>query len=405
MDPRDRSESGPEGRDTWRPTLVVLAVVLAVAVAAVALPVSGGSTATDGRPLASCTTVDEPGRYVLAANLTAGAGDCLVVASSDVVLDGAGHVVETDGGVGVAVGTDDKVENVTVEDLRIQGGRDGVAATAVRGLQVRDVTATGQSRDGLRVDGGRDLSLSGVRVQESGRYGVFANVDGRTTVADVYLTGTRHEALEVFGETDLLVRNVTVSRVRGDEFEEPYDAVFVDVEGNVSIAETTVRNVPEGRGLYVYATPEGGTLEVDGVSVAGTRGSGARFGANGETNLSVTNATFVDVGSPGVRANGFDAVALRDSTVRVRNGDAVRVLAAEVLTVVDVRACGDLELDADERRVERLRCPDLTEYAGDDGVVDTGELQEAITDWARGRIDTSLLQAVIQAWASVSAVS
>lgn len=384
---------------------VALAVLLVTPLAAPAV----GATGAPERSIDACTTIDRPGTYVLSADVAGGEGPCIAIRAPDVVLDGNGHVVDAGSGTGVAVGTDrGQLANVTVAHLRIEGGTDGLAAAGVASIDVVDVTAVDQSRDGVAVTGADTVTVADAVVRESGRYGIYVDADGRTTVENVHVAGTRHESVELLGEADATLDGVRVENVRGDAFEEPYDAVFVNVGGNVTVRDATVRNVPEGRGIYVYASLGNGRVVLDGVSVRGTRGHGLRLASYGETTLQVTNARVGNVGKAALWANAFTDVAVRESTLRGGGEDSVRVVAADSVTLVGVRACeGAVELGDAERTVRNLdrECPGVGDYAGSDGVVDTVDLQRAIRDWATGAIGTDLLTSVIRAWATGTAIT
>jgi hypothetical protein len=79
-----------------RPLLVVAALLLATAV---------GADAADGiQSIGSCQTIDKPGSYVLAKNLTA-RETCLVITASFVTVDLAGYTISGNGtGVGITNG-------------------------------------------------------------------------------------------------------------------------------------------------------------------------------------------------------------------------------------------------------------------------------------------------------------
>jgi hypothetical protein len=391
---------------TARPAVALALAVLLVA--PLAAPATG-ATGSPERSIDACTTIEQPGTYVLSTDLEGGDGPCIAVRAPDVTLDGNGHAVAAGSGTGVAVGSDrGELANVTVADLRIGGGTDGLVAAGVGRIDVVNVTAVGQSRDGIAVTDADTVAVADTVVRGSGRYGVYVDADGRTTVGDVLVTGTRHEGIELLGDGDATLDGVRVENVRGDAFDEPYDAVFVNVEGNVTVEDTTVRNVPEGRGIYVYASLGDGRVRLDGVSVRGTRGRGLRLASYGETTLQVADASVGGGGAAALWANAFADVAVRTSTLRGGGETSLRVVGADAVTVADVRACGGaVELGGAERTVRNLdrECPTLADYAGGDGLVGTADLQRAIRDWATGAVGTDLLTRVIRAWATGTAVT
>lgn len=166
-------------------TLAVLAVALAVSLVALGsgpgLALGSESAAPDQPPalgesalgadraaqtaVESCTTIDEPGTYVLADDVENGggtpiSGTCIEITADDVTLDGDGRTV---GGRGVshtrAVGVVG-AENVTVRDLSASDWHAGVRV-ANGSATVRNVNSSGNAY-GVRLE-----NASGSAVENS----------------------------------------------------------------------------------------------------------------------------------------------------------------------------------------------------------------------------------------------
>ena len=159
-------------------SVVVLVVAVAAAVGGSALVTTGqadgGTTTVD-----SCTTISEPGRYVLEENLTASdEGACIHISASDVVFDGAGHTIEGDRtesdieaaangslpprtSVGVSVNASDPLSNVTVENVTVRGWYYGIVYEDVSTVLVREGLAT-DNGVGVYVLNSRDVELEEV---------------------------------------------------------------------------------------------------------------------------------------------------------------------------------------------------------------------------------------------------
>lgn len=114
-------------------SLVVLLAAVAL-VAGVAGAPTGAVTATDGADqttVDSCTTIDEPGTYVLTSDIDNGgktpiSGACFRITADDVTFDGNGHTIDGRGvshTKGVAV-VDAK--NVTVTNFEVDDWHSGV---------------------------------------------------------------------------------------------------------------------------------------------------------------------------------------------------------------------------------------------------------------------------------------
>lgn len=106
-------------------------VVAVVVVSAVGFVVGSAATGTainqvdsNATAITECRVIDEPGRYVLASNVTVGGSDpCIYVQADDVVLDGDGYVFDatTADDYPDAVGNAAGVENLTVRNAVIEG--------------------------------------------------------------------------------------------------------------------------------------------------------------------------------------------------------------------------------------------------------------------------------------------
>jgi parallel beta-helix repeat protein len=128
-------------------TLAVTLAVLAL-VAGSGLALLGAATPTTGAaqtPVDSCTTIDEPGTYVLTADVDNGGGTaisqaCFEITADDVTFDGNGHTIDGRGvshTKGVAVVN---AENVTVTNFEVNDWHSGVLVEN-GSVTVRDVHA------------------------------------------------------------------------------------------------------------------------------------------------------------------------------------------------------------------------------------------------------------------------
>ncbi|MGD9936701.1 MAG: NosD domain-containing protein [Methanoregulaceae archaeon] len=92
--------------------------------------------APDDTPITSCTVITVPGHYVIGADIVdSGCPVAIDIQSSDVLLDGQGHLVDgrdTAGSTGIRVTADPDVprENVQVRNVRLTDWETGLAAFA-----------------------------------------------------------------------------------------------------------------------------------------------------------------------------------------------------------------------------------------------------------------------------------
>ncbi|MCU4799997.1 right-handed parallel beta-helix repeat-containing protein [Halobacteria archaeon HArc-gm2] len=126
------------------PQVTVLLVALAVGAAGTAVLATGPASA-QATSIDSCTVIDEPGHYVLTQDVDQPGeteSACIEIRSSDVFLDGDGHVI-TGNSYGTVVGTNGSaaVENVSVVDLTVRQGATNVRFENVTDGRVVDVTS------------------------------------------------------------------------------------------------------------------------------------------------------------------------------------------------------------------------------------------------------------------------
>ncbi len=165
-----------------------------------ALQAGGGSTGVDG-----CTTITEPGRYVLSAdienadrgeNFTFISQSCIRIESSDVVFDGNDHTVD---GFGVSdttairVGGNGTLSNVTVENLAVDEWNRGVYVKNVTNATVRDANVSGNAL-GVFLEDSTAVHLRNVTATDnfvgvyagnvSGSYAASTFQDGEPVVVD-----------------------------------------------------------------------------------------------------------------------------------------------------------------------------------------------------------------------------
>lgn len=96
----------------------------------------------------SCTTITEPGLYVLTADFGASvglSGSCLRVRTSGVVVDGAGYTLQGRGvsdTTGIAVNGTAGGANVTVRNVTVRRFNRGIAVVNSSDIAIRNVTAS-----------------------------------------------------------------------------------------------------------------------------------------------------------------------------------------------------------------------------------------------------------------------
>jgi nitrous oxidase accessory protein NosD len=200
-------------------TLGVLLVALALAVSGTVSAGSGlGSSALDGAdpsdPVAStgaekpndaaqteidsCTTIDEPGNYVLTTEIENGGKTpiskaCIEITADDVTLDGGGHLIDGRGEShtkGIAV---IDAEGVAIENVEVDDWHSGILVSE-SSVTVRDVR-TFSNAYGLRLENATDVSVENSTVEEN-LVGIYTNTESLS------INGTDFSGNEVTLEED-----------------------------------------------------------------------------------------------------------------------------------------------------------------------------------------------------------
>lgn len=202
-----------------RAGFLALVMVLSVLASAGAVP----AAAQSGQPteISSCTTIDQPGQYVVGSDIQASDGPtCIDVQADDVVIDGAGYTISGQGSSGGQVGVSaDSRSNVTVRNLELTDWATGVNFTSTTNGTVENVTARSNSV-GIELAGSTGNTVIDNTVRDSSN-GIFLHSVGETsadenTVSDNRVVNTSI-AITFIGADNNTVTNNTLldSRVYG----------------------------------------------------------------------------------------------------------------------------------------------------------------------------------------------
>lgn len=319
---------------------LTLAVVLAVAIAAVAgagLPLLAedpGVGDASSIELRSCTAIDEPGRYVLAADITdSGADTCIRIRSSDVVLDGAGHTVDGVGafgtaGVVVRPARGGPLSNVSVRNVTVTDWDDGIRFIDVGGGRVAGTTAT-NNRVGLSlldarriavVDNvARDNRLRGISLFESSANNTLANntADGNA-VYGIHL-------VEPGVRNNTLVGNTASANEFG--------VVLVGARDNTLTDTTATDNRIAGIWL---STATGNVVSHSAVS-------GQYYGVflSDRSNGNAVKHAVAESNAVGIRLRSSDDNAVMDNVVRSSSDTAILLISSDDNRVVGNTGIGN----------------------------------------------------------------
>lgn len=343
---------------------VVVALVLVAPMTAVAVPPSTLGAAQTAEQVDSCRTLDEPGEYELAGDVTGSTDDaCIHVASSGVVLDGNGHTVagQNSSGTGVLVfrGEDapavpeNALENVTVRNLTAANWSNGVAVGKLDGggndVRVADVTARDNEATGVRLVDSRNVTVTDVTATDNGD-GVLLWEVQNADLRDVTATGNADDGVMLTAVSrENTLRNLTATGNGGDS----------------------------ENGAGVYLSTDTGDNVVANARVADNQGPGVRFSDSyGNTLRDSVVAGNDGAGVFGVPANDD---ALRNVTIRGNGGPVLAHDHARSRFVADGLHLGDaasVSFASGPVGVQRVDATDLPEpprpLASEDAVALSG---------------------------------
>lgn len=218
--------------------------------------VAVGSATSDrdpGETIASCTTITESGRYELTRDLRNVSQTCIEIRADEVVLDGAGHLVEgTDSpfarrsAVRVTDAADVRVTNLSVRDW----GFAGVYLRGVNDTRVSNVTAT-RSRFGITVRTSERVRITNATATNNSAAGIDLSTTGQSVVADsVASANPVGISLSVASTRNRVVRNV----VRDNR----YGVVVSNSDDNEVVNNTLCGNQ---NAVVRLERPQGNTFE------------------------------------------------------------------------------------------------------------------------------------------------
>lgn len=164
-------------------TVIIITIVCAGIPFVATMPVSAQPVEID-----SCTTIDQPGRYVLTEDvINAAASECIHITASNVVFDGQGYMIDSngDGRRGIYVHSDaTRLTNVTVRDVTVTNWEDaGIEFEAVDGGRIVHNTATDNGEDGIELDSSDNNTVSSNNASGNDFSGITLIVSTNNTVA------------------------------------------------------------------------------------------------------------------------------------------------------------------------------------------------------------------------------
>lgn len=279
----------------------------------------------------SCTTIDEPGRYVLTEDIrNSSAAVCIDIQASNVTFDGNGNLVAgnlsqvrrneiagspespTRVGVGVNVEGNGPVANVTVRNVTTTGWVRGVSVVNVSDSESRSVIATGNV-DGIVVEGGDSDAVTNSTTPNNNRVGVVVAGSDNATVTGNELPGNTYGIL-ADGTTNATVADNDAGN----------NAVGLVVAGEAASKLSATVSLPAASGgntssANTIADNTFSASETVGIALLGANGTALE--ANDVSNVSGTGT--LTVPTSGLYLNDSSDNVVNTTTARDINGSGV----------------------------------------------------------------------------------
>ncbi len=265
--------------------------------------------------VSSCTTITQPGTYVLTEDILQSGNDtCIEIDADDVDFDGDGHLITGEQVAGIPEGRPrtnavaaDNQTNVTVHNVEIgEWWYYGVHYTNVDDGTVRDATITG-TNNGVEFDANDDGTVSNVTIRVGLLSGVVLDETTDTIVSDVHSIKNNKRGIRLFDSDNNTLRDVTANRNSGLSG----GGVHLFRSNNNSLSNVTVRK--NANGILVQNGDENTISEVT------TDDNGHGVVIEGSQN-SVTNATVTKSFYGAIRIGGADNVFRNVDASPITNG-------------------------------------------------------------------------------------
>lgn len=207
--------------------LLVVGLAVTIALTGVALAAGSGSTA---EPITGCldedpaAVIDEPGRHELEADIV-GNATCIRITTSNVILDGQGHVVEGANpereSIGILVQQEgETLSNVSVTDLEVRGWSAsfarGVQFSFVKGGLISDVRAI-DNAGGIYLDKfNDDIRLADSTASGNSGFGFFLRDSTSNRLVNNTASDNERVGIQLTAGSNNVIRNNTASGNGGD---------------------------------------------------------------------------------------------------------------------------------------------------------------------------------------------
>ncbi|MFB6145737.1 MAG: right-handed parallel beta-helix repeat-containing protein, partial [Candidatus Nanohaloarchaea archaeon] len=151
--------------------------------------ISGVSSA---KQISGCQVIDSPGTYKLLGDIDVGSGDnCFKIRTSNVTLKGQGNVLNMEGtsATGIQIFNDTSLQNISVKNIEIKSGQQGIWAEKIEGLSIDSVKIKNASNFGIEVSSASSVKVEDSKFIGNGKNGAYFYDVGFEKFSNITATG------------------------------------------------------------------------------------------------------------------------------------------------------------------------------------------------------------------------
>lgn len=192
-----------------------------------------------------CSNVSSPGHYALYRDMRdfADTSDaCILINSSDVVLDGDGHTLDGDEQtIGISVDRSPQISNVTVRNVALSGWETGLRIENGSAVTASRIRASGTEFQGIYVRSSTDVRVADSRLSNNTGDGIVAAGSPHSTVVNV-TASSNHVGVNLLGSNHT---RVAATVTRNNSY------AGVGLLGNVNVTATDLTATGNAYGVLV----------------------------------------------------------------------------------------------------------------------------------------------------------
>jgi parallel beta-helix repeat protein len=186
----------------------------------------------DGSEISKCTTITEPGEYILTQDIELPKPTgCIVIEADDVTFDGGGNTISGSNPAVFIFG-----DNVTVQNLTVDENNFGIIAIGASNACIADNTVTNTQNIGIQLSGGTTNSTVTRNTVTDNGIGILLDDASENVISDNTVTNNEGDGIVLqFGSND---NDVTGN----DSSDNGVDGIFLLESDDNTITQNTAND-------------------------------------------------------------------------------------------------------------------------------------------------------------------